>query len=182
MNITLTRTYYNNDVTHGVLSFEGEEQTFVTLEKALPKPHQKYVNRCLPEGEYPCDISYNPFEYKGLVVRAPFISIPSVPHFNGADFLTSVCRNPPKHAICLGTERNGQFQIVTAKDEVTRFLAKLSKRLYDAENDCPKEPVTLFISRADDIVYEDTSVEQIEKQKAHEKEMMEKAALLDELT
>ena len=182
MKIILSRSYYNNDVTFGTLSFEGDDTTFVTMEKALPKEHQKYKNRCLPEGEYACQVSYNPFEYKGIVVRAPFISIDSVPYFPGACFVLDLTKNPPNNSICIGKERDGLFGIMTDKDEVTRFLARLSKRLYDSANDCASEPVTLVIQRSDNILYEDTSVEQIEKQLAYEREMMEKASILDELS
>ena len=183
MKIYLTRTYYNNDVTHGVLSFEGDDTTFVTLEKALPKPHQKYKNRCLPEGEYPCAITYSPFMYKGMVIRAPFISIKSVPFFNNVRFTFDVEENPTKHVINVGVARDeGLFKIVTDCDTCTRYFARLSKRFYDEQQDCETEDVTLVVRHAEDIAYEDTSVEQIEKQLAYEKEMMEKEALLNELS
>lgn len=184
MKIYLTRTYHNNDVTHGVMSFEGDNTTFVTMEKALPKENQKYKNRCLPEGEYPCMITYNPFMYKGVIIRAPFISIKPIPYYNNARFAFDVGENPMKHVINIGVARDEEsiFKIVPDCDTCTRYFARLSKRLYDEQQDCETEDVTLVVRRAEDITYEDTSVEQIEKQIAYEKEMMEKSALLNELS
>lgn len=53
MTITLSHSYYNNDVTFGALSFEGDDTKFVTLENLSLTNYPKITQKTsYPESEY----------------------------------------------------------------------------------------------------------------------------------
>lgn len=176
MHIILTRTYSNKDVTHGVLSCDGDDDFHVlTLERARPWNEQlTYRNRCLPPGIYPLEISRKVLSFRGTTLAAPWIRLSRVKGYPNAFFSTDHEGLPQAGMILLGTQHQ-QFSITTDSDHVTRHIALLARRLYDPVTGIEREPVTLLIRDSPDLIFEDTSQRDQERQQQLEEELRLKA-------
>ena len=180
MILTLTRTYYNNDVMFGTLTCDTSPAfSILTMERTRPRDGYCYTSRCLPPGEYTCRVELSQVSYRDRGIWVPWIFIGKVNGQRMLGFYVDVTERPTKGMIALGYARD-QFSLHADKDRATKELGRLAALAFDMEAQTQTEEVTLRVVEAEDMQYEDTSVEQVEKQRAYEEEMRQRAEMLND--
>lgn len=155
MDLILKRYNYTRDVCRGTLRVEGRDWASLNvLEASLPRDLTSYINHALPPGDYEIDCEERPVEYKGGMIRIPWMRLANVKWFPKAlivcdektDFL------PRCGQIFLGKEyTDNDFALLNPDNEAMKVWARLSAEAYHT-----KEPVTLHIEHDPELFFIDT--------------------------